>query len=393
MAQPSHPKIVCLSGIYDQHYHDVRGEEIARELTTPYRRDVFRCLELASGREVIVLTLPPKASDRRTAKWLPAVETRFATHRQFFCANWDVPKLRVPLSWFFYGRHVLRHVQSGDLVVMDNYAFNSTVAARVLHIFRRVKFILIYLDGRHLIDRSWPRFLGWLAETGGRGLLHGALLSNPSLGKRLPPSIPTELVSGFVPDEPPPEPASPDKEVRFLYAGALDFERGPDLLLDALPYLPEQGWHLTIAGQGRLMEQVIRCVENPRWKGRVDYRPPMPPAVFEEFIKSYQVGLNCQRVSDPRSGVTFPSKVFSYLSNGLLVISSKAGCVEQVCGNACLYYDGETPQALAATMTTAIKDFSGVRKKLDLTAVHERYSFTASAKRVRQLLKSIAAFE
>jgi glycosyltransferase involved in cell wall biosynthesis len=393
MTKSSSPKIVCLSGIYDQHYHDLRGEKVARELTTPYRRDVFRCLEMASGREVIVLTLPPKALDRRTAKWLPAVETRFATHRQFFCASWDVPKLRVPLSWFFYVRHVLRHVQSGDLVVMDNYWFNSTIATRVLQIFRRVKFILIYLDGRHLIDRSWSRFFGWLAETGGRGLLHGALLSNPSLGKRLPPSIPTELVSGFVPDELPPEPASPDKEIRFFYAGALDHAHGSDLLLDALPYLPEKGWHLTIAGQGPLTEEVVRRLQDPRWRDRVEYRPPMPPAVFEQLIKTYHVGLNCQRISDPVSNVTFPSKVFSYLPVGLLVISSKAGCVEQVCGNACLYYDGETPQALATAMKAAIENLPAVRQRLDLAAVHYRYSFAASATRVRQLLKSIAALE
>ena len=114
MAKPSHPRIICLSNIYDQHYHDLREENVERHLTTPFRRDVLRCLEMASGRELIVLSSPPKAVERRAGKWLPAVETKFSTHRQFFSCNWDIPKLRIALAWFFYARHVLRHVRSGE---------------------------------------------------------------------------------------------------------------------------------------------------------------------------------------------------------------------------------------------------------------------------------------
>jgi glycosyltransferase involved in cell wall biosynthesis len=383
------PKIVCLSNIFDQHYHDVRGEKVDRCLTTPYRRDVFRCLEMASGQEVIVLSAPPRAVERRAGKWLPPVETRFATHRQLFCANWDIPKLRVPLAWIFYARHVLRHVRSGDLVVMDNYELLYVVAARLVRVFRRVKFLLVYLDGKHLIDRGWPRFLSGLAESWGRPLLSGAILSNPDLGKRLPDSMPKVLAPGFIPQKLPPAPQMPDGEVRFFYAGALAHSHGIDLLLEALDHLPERGWHLIIAGQGPLTEQVIRLVQEPRWLDRVEYRPAMPPEVFEKLPGSNHVGLNCQRISDPISNVTFPSKVFTYLSAGLLVISSQAGCVEQICGNACAYYEGETPQALAAAMKEAIESFSSFRQKLNLAAVHERYSFEATAARLRQMFKTI----
>jgi glycosyltransferase involved in cell wall biosynthesis len=383
------PKIVCLSNIFDQHYHDLRGEKVERCLTIPYRRDVFRCLEMASDREVIVLSAPPKAMERRAWKWLPPVETKFATHRQLFCANWDIPKLRIPLAWVFYARHVLRHVRSGDLVVMDNYVFLYVVAARLVQLFRRVKFLLVYLDGKHLIDRGWPRFLSGLAEAWGRPLLSGAILSNPILGKRLPDSMPKELAPGFLPDELPSGPGIPDGEVRFFYAGALARSHGIDLLLEALDHLPEKGWHLIIAGQGPLEEQVIRRAQDPRWRNRVEHRPTMPPDVFEKLLGSNHVGLNCQRASELISSVTFPSKVFTYLSAGLLVISSRTGCVEQICGDACFYYEEETSQSLAAAMREVIENFAAVRQKLNLSAVHERYSFEATVTRMRQLLKRI----
>jgi glycosyltransferase involved in cell wall biosynthesis len=378
-----------LSNIFDQHYHDLRGEKVERCLTIPYRKDIFQCLEMASGQEVILISTPPRAAERRTGKWLPAVETRFDNHRQFFCANWDIPKLRVPLGWFFYAFHVLRHVRSGDLVVLDNYEFPYVIAAWLVRMFRRVHFLLVYLDGKHVIDRGWNRFFSRWAEAWGRPLLSGAILSNPDLGKRLPASLPQELAPGFVPNDLPPAPRPPAGEVHFLYAGTLAASHGIDLLLEALNYLPEDGWHLTIAGSGPLAEQVIQAAQEPRWRGRLEYRPPMPAAVFEQLLGTSHVGLNCQKSSAQISGVTFPSKVFTYLSAGLLVISSKAGCVEPVCRNACFYYDGETPQALAAALAAAIKHYPALREKLNPMAVQEHYSFKATAARVRRLLQTI----
>jgi glycosyltransferase involved in cell wall biosynthesis len=389
MEEKLRPKTVCLSNAFDQHYHNVRGEKVERNLTTSFRRDLFRCLEMASGREVIVLSSPPKAEERRAGKWLPPMETKFATHRHFFCANWDIPKLRVPLSWIFYARHVLRHVRSGDLVVIDNYEFIYIVAARLLGFFRRVTFVLAYLDGKHLFDRGWSRVLSWLAETWGRPLLSGALLSNPALGKRLPDTLPKEIVPGFVPEQLLPWTPAPEGEMRFLYGGFLDHAHGVDLLLESLYYLPERGWHLLIAGQGPLAEHVARFAQDPRWRGKVEHQYPPSAEIFNQWLSASHVGLNCQRTSDPASGVTFPSKVFTYSSAGLPIISSKAGGVDQICGNACFYYENETPQSLAAAMTEMIEHFSAVRQKLDRSVVCERYSLEATTARLRRLLQAI----
>jgi glycosyltransferase involved in cell wall biosynthesis len=394
MKEESRPKIVYLSNIFDSHYHDLRGEKFAHTiLTASFRGCVLRCLEMASGREVIVLSSPPKATERRAGKWLPAVETKFFNHRQLVCANWDIPKLRIPLSWWFYARHVLRHVRSGDLVVFDNYEFIYIVAARLIRIFRRVKFIMVYLDGKHLIDRSWSLVLGWLAEAGGRGLLSGALLSTPALGKRLPDAMPKELVPGFVPDELPLGPGTPDNGVRFLYSGRLDEARGVDLMLAAMEHLPEAGWHLDITGDGPLAEQVARFAQDPRWGGKVKFHHSLSADAYQRVVALAHAGLNCQRASDPISEVTLPSKVFTYLSAGLLVISSKAGAVEQLCRSACFYYEEDTPQSLAGAMKEVIANYSAVRRKLDPAAVSDQYSIRATAGRMRRLLQAIGVVD
>ena len=389
MAKPDYPKIVCLSNVFDRNYQDLRGEDIGWSLSSNKRKVFFRCLQEASGREVILLSSPPRAVARRAPKWLPKAETRFAAQRQFFCANWDAPKLRVPLSWFFYARHVLRHVRSGDLVIIDNYEFIYVFAAWFLKLFRKVTFILDYEDGKHLIDRSFSRLLSSMAEAAGCPLLSGAIVAHPALGKRLPDSLPIELIPGFIPKELPPWPDLPATEVRFLYSGTLDHPRGVDLILESLKFLPEQGWHLDITGHGPLAEEISRFLLDARWREKVEYHQTLPPDTYERLQAACHVGLNCQRTSDPISGVTFPSKVFAYLSAGLVIISSKASEVDKICGNACLYYEVDAPQSLAAAMNQAITNLDAVRQKLDRTRVSERFSYEATMTRLQKFLGAV----
>jgi glycosyltransferase involved in cell wall biosynthesis len=380
-------RIICLSNVYDQNYLNLRGEKIDRSLDS--RRPIlYRAFELATGLELVVLSAPRRAAERRSGRWLPPVETKFGTHRQSLCANWDFPKLRIPLSWFFYALHVRRHTRSGDLVLINNYEFLYIVAVYLSRLFRRLSFVLDYADGKHLIDRSWARVLSGLAEAGGRPLIRAATLCHPSLGGRLPSSVPVELVPGFVARAGALQTPSTNAGVRFLYSGTLDRTRGLDLVLDTLRHLPEKGWRLDISGWGPLEEQVMQVAHGSQWAGKVRFHQSLPPAAYDQLLKACHVGLNPQRASDPISAATSPSKVFTYLSAGLSVISSQASEMQQMCGRACLFYAEETPQALAAAMKQAIHNFPAFQQQLDTAEVCHRYSLEGTAVRLERLLKT-----
>ena len=383
------PRIFALSNVIDDNYQMLRGETVAPCLSSGKRRDLFQCLEHASGRDLSLLSSPPRAEKRKGARWLKALEVRFFTHRQFFCCNWDVPKLRVPLSWIFYAIHILRHVRSGDLVLIDNYEFIYVHAACWLRLFRRVTFILEYEDGKHLICRGSDRVLTGVAEWVGRRLLNGAIVAHPGLAARLPASIPSEVVPGFVTDEFPRHTPKPHGELRFLFSGTLDSARGVDLLLNAIPFLPDNGWHLEITGDGPLAGLVASLANDPRWTERVKFSQFLASADYAQVLEEAQVGLNCQRTSDPISGVTFPSKVFSYLNSGLVVLSSRASSVPELCGDACLYYDGDSPENLAKAMSHVIESFSIKRKSLSFRLIKTQFTVKATAIKLRSLLKRL----
>jgi len=386
-------RIVCLSNAYDQNYHDVRGEEIPRILSVGKRIDLFQCLKMATGAEVIVLSSPPQAAHRRSTRWLPAVQTKLSSVPQFFCCNWDIPKLRVPLSWVFYAWHVMRHTRNGDIILLDNYEFIYVIAAHFAKLFRRVTVILDYEDGKHLIDRSWVRVLSGIAEWLGRRLIRGAILAHPAMKERLPAGLPTVLVPGFVTGDGLPRDIETQGDVRFLYSGSLDATRGVDLLLKSLEKLPDSGWHLDVSGFGSLAPEVERIASSPRFAGKVSFHQTLPSEAYQKLVVSSQVGLNCQRASDPISEVTFPSKVFSYLSAGLMVLSGTAGAVREICGNACVYFEEETPESLATAMSAIVRDFSEIRRCLETRQVRERFSLEGTAVRLREFLDAVARFD
>lgn len=386
---PQATRIVCLSNVFDQNYHDLRGEVIGHSLHTVKRGGLFRCLETASGAKLIVLSAPTKALLRRSPRWLLAAETKFATFPQYFCCNWDVPKLRIPLLWVFYSWHVARHVRSGDVVLIDNYEFVYVLAACFTRLFRRVTFVLDYEDGKHVIDRSWARVLSGCAEWMGRQMIRGAILVHPGMISRLPAGLPTTLVPGFVADTASRQDFSTPAEIRFLYSGTLDEPRGVNMLLKALEYLPDSGWRLDITGSGPLAGEVERTVAVSRHARRLTFHKTLPEQDYQRLLSTAHIGLNCQRAYDPISDVTFPSKIFTYLSSGLVVLTSTASEVRQICGNACHYFENETPEALAAAMSELIRDFEAVKRRLDVKQIYELYSFDGTSARLREFLRII----
>lgn len=351
---------MVLSNVYDENYEVARGEEIPPCLSSPKRRDLFTAIQLALGWELAILSSPPRASRRRRGLWLPPVDTHFDRFPQSFCANWDLPKLRIPFSWFMYAIHVARRVRKGDVLMMDNFELIYVLAAWLCHLLYRSPVLLDYEDGKHLTDKGWARLISGPAEILGKPLVCGAILAHPNLGQRLPGKIPKITVPGFY------KPCLSGHRhdwggiVRFVYAGTLDKPRGLDLLIGAMPHLPAEGWRLDITGAGPMQQMIEDLIKNPRFHGKIFFHGVLGSSQHIRLLAACHVGLNLQLSLDPVSSVTFPSKIFSYFSAGLEVISTKASQVEPVLREACSYLEDETPDALASCMARRLRS-EGVR--------------------------------
>lgn len=380
--------IIILSNVYDDQYPPLHAEEVPRCLSSAKRCDLFHALEVASGRKVVVLSSPPQLFRKWSRAFKAPLACRFSTHEQFFCTGVNLPKIRFPISWILYTLHVLRHVRNGDILIIDNYELVYVLAARITRLFRRITIILDYEDGKHLIDRGIIGMISSLAEKLGRKMIDGCIIASPGLRERVPEGIPTEVVPGFCLPSVGTRLPEPGASVRFLFSGSLDQTRGGDLLYDAVKLLPEEGWRLDVTGAiGGFAEKLSQLGNEDRFRGKVSFHGSLPGVEYLMLVRECHVGLNCQKSSDPISEVTFPSKVFSYLSQGLHVISTRASHVEAVCGQGCLYLDAETPEALAAMMIRVIHNPSLELSKIDTQEVSKYYSIESIVERLALLLQ------
>jgi glycosyltransferase involved in cell wall biosynthesis len=350
-------RILLLTNVYDDNYKLVRGEDIPTCLSSPKRRDLHDCLASATCTNLLIVSSPPRALKRRAPRWLPSILTRFGRVPQVFASNYDARFVRTPLSWFFYVLKVVRTVNRSDLLIIDNYEFIYVLAARIVQILYGVPIVLEYEDGKHLTDKGWHRVLSGAAELLAKPYISGAILAQPSLSNRLPSDLPFVVVPGFVVPSTCSKLRSREAStdlVRFVYSGTLDRARGLELLLEAVRMLPPHGWTLDITGDGPLASRLSQMASSRDLANRVVYHQVLTQPDYNQLLNSCDIGLNLQMSSDPISAVTFPSKVFSYLSYGLQVVSSSASGVSSILRGCCFFYTEDTARSVADTMMQAM---------------------------------------
>lgn len=154
-----------------------------------------------------------------------------------------------------------------------------------------------------------------------------------------------------------------DKEkIHCVYAGTLDPRKGGAVAAAAAgEYLPEN-YHMHILGFGsaaetenmkKLTEQI-----NSKAKATVTYDGLLTGEEYLKFIQSCDIGLSTQDPSADFNGTSFPSKILSYMSNGLRVVSVRIPAIEQsAVGDMLYYYNNQTPEEIAnAIMAVDIAD-------------------------------------
>ena len=169
-----------------------------------------------------------------------------------------------------------------------------------------------------------------------------------------------------------------DKEkIHCVYAGTLDPRKGGAAAAAAGEYLPEN-YHMHILGFGsaaetenmkKLTEQI-----NSKAKATVTYDGLLTGEEYLKFIQSCDIGLSTQNPDADFNATSFPSKILSYMSNGLRVVSVRIPAIEQsAVGNMLYYYNNQTPEEIAnAIMTVDIND--GYDSRLYLRSLDKKFA-------------------
>jgi hypothetical protein len=140
-----------------------------------------------------------------------------------------------------------------------------------------------------------------------------------------------------------------DGKIHLLYAGIIDFEkRGAFNAIESTPYLPET-YVLHVIGFGDTESLCKRIDElNLVNKCKIIFDGLKSGDDYLKYAQGCHIGLNTQKMDGKYLETSFPSKILSYFSVGLRVVSCSVDCVAKSTVHSLVnYYYSDTPQAIA----------------------------------------------
>lgn len=184
-----------------------------------------------------------------------------------------------------------------------------------------------------------------------------ALLDEPCNPKEKPFAV----IHGTYQCEPPIGTRFDDGKIHCVYAGTLDPRKGGATAAVAAGEFLDARYHIHILGFGSdadkaaLLDQIERV--NAQAGCSVTYDGVKSGEDYVRFLQSCDLGLSTQTPDAAFNATSFPSKILSYMANGLRVVSIRIPAIEgSAVGKYMYYYDEQTPQKIAAAIMAAGSD-------------------------------------
>lgn len=177
-----------------------------------------------------------------------------------------------------------------------------------------------------------------------------------------------------------------DGKIHVVYAGTFDPAKGGvAAALAAAACLPEN-YHVHILGFGSdtQTDEIRRTVEriNALGKCSVSYDGMLDGEEFIKFLQRCHIGLSTQNPDAAFNATSFPSKILTYLANGLEVVSIDIPAIsDSRLSDDITFYRTQTPEAIAAAImeVDTFEPHDALLKRLD----------TALTTDIRHLYESI----
>lgn len=149
--------------------------------------------------------------------------------------------------------------------------------------------------------------------------------------------------------------------VHVVYAGTLDPRKGGAVAAAAAAEFLPKNYHIHILGFGSAqeiqnMKDLITDIAS-RSEAKVSYDGLLSGEDYIRFIQSCDIGLSTQNPDAAFNATSFPSKILSYMANGLRVVSIRIPAIEQsAVGDQLYYYDQQTPEEIAKAILAVDMD-------------------------------------
>lgn len=152
-----------------------------------------------------------------------------------------------------------------------------------------------------------------------------------------------------------------DGKIHCVYAGTLDPRKGGAIASAESALFLNENYHIHILGFGNEKEkaEMLNTIDtiSKKSKAKITYDGLLSGEEYIKFIQCCDIGLSTQNPNGKYNDTSFPSKILSYMANGLRVVSVRIPVVEESgIGKCVYYYDEQTPENIAKAIKSI--DFS-----------------------------------
>lgn len=204
------------------------------------------------------------------------------------------------------------------------------------------------------------------------GIADAFILSNDLLDDKINRKHkPSVVIYGTYQVEPQRVDKFKDGKIHVVYAGTFDPNKGGvQSAISAVEFLPAN-YHMHICGFGneKVVQQIkdqINLIQN-RSKAIVTYDGLKKGEDFIEFLQKCHIGLSTQRPEGKYNDTSFPSKILTYMANGLSVVCIRIPVIEKsTIADAITIYNIPNGLYLSeAIINTSLIDNREIVKRLD----------------------------
>lgn len=143
-----------------------------------------------------------------------------------------------------------------------------------------------------------------------------------------------------------------DQKIHCVYAGTFDPRKGGVFAAIESSKFLDDNYHLHILGFGNSeeLEYVKKEIADISLKTKciVTFDGLLKGEKYIEFLQKCNIGLSTQIPGKKYNDTSFPSKILSYMSNGLRVVSVRIKAIERAeIGKYLYYYNSQIPEDIA----------------------------------------------
>lgn len=246
--------------------------------------------------------------------------------------------------------YLMRNTKKGEPVIV----YHSLALKSIVRLAKRFKRFVIILEVEEIYQDVSP-LPKWLTREEFRTITdaNGYIFPTQLLNQKLNSSEkPNAIVHGTYKIEPDRGERFTDGKIHIVYAGTFDAVKGGAITsILAAEFLTEK-YHLHVIGFGTVEEKnmVMRTIEevSNRSKSTITFDGLLAGEDYIIFLQKCDIGLSTQTPGLAYNDTSFPSKILSYLSNGLRVVSIRIKAIETSgIGKDLYYFDEQNPKEIA----------------------------------------------